>query len=198
MQMSNTKKLHKNRRDQLATGAEFGRPFATQVANGYFVEGFRVRNGTWTLIGSQLVKLKKTDYMTIPGGPLLIQKGDALVVAPTANPKTPNAKTQSRQAQKETRKGQGTSTLNTETQKHQTQRTTHKPTRPIGNRYRLRTAICHGNSRRLKFDDEMCNFDIDFGYDPKFKESFGVATACETETPAFSLCDHKEVNGLCS
>ncbi|KAK3084533.1 hypothetical protein FSP39_014856 [Pinctada imbricata] len=33
------------------------------------------------------------------------------------------------------------------TQKHQTQRTTHKPTRPMGNRCRLRTAICHGNSR---------------------------------------------------
>ncbi|KAK3084143.1 hypothetical protein FSP39_008928 [Pinctada imbricata] len=34
------------------------------------------------------------------------------------------------------------------TQKHQTQRTTHKPTRPIGNRCRLKTAICHGNSSR--------------------------------------------------
>uniref|UniRef100_A0A194APP9 Copper type II ascorbate-dependent monooxygenase C-terminal domain-containing protein n=1 Tax=Pinctada fucata TaxID=50426 RepID=A0A194APP9_PINFU len=113
--------------------------------HGYFVEGFRVRNGTWTLIGSQLVKLKKTDYMTIPGGPLLIKKGDALVSRCFyINPQDKDIQ--------------------------------------IG----------------LKFDDEMCNFDIDFGYDPKFKESFGVATACETETPAFSLCDHKEVNGLCS
>ncbi|KAK3099799.1 hypothetical protein FSP39_009796 [Pinctada imbricata] len=33
-------------------------------------------------------------------------------------------------------------------QKHQTQRTTHKPMRPMGNRCRLRTAICHGNSIR--------------------------------------------------
>ncbi|KAK3084462.1 hypothetical protein FSP39_013931 [Pinctada imbricata] len=37
------------------------------------------------------------------------------------------------------------------TQKHQTQRTTHKPTRPMGNRCRLRTAICHGNSRRCGY-----------------------------------------------
>jgi len=37
------------------------------------------------------------------------------------------------------------------TQKHQTQRTTHKPTRPMGNRCRLRTAICHGNSRRYGY-----------------------------------------------
>ena len=37
------------------------------------------------------------------------------------------------------------------TQKHQTQRTTHKPTRPMGNRCRLRTAICHVNSRRCGY-----------------------------------------------
>ncbi|KAK3109078.1 hypothetical protein FSP39_022627 [Pinctada imbricata] len=35
------------------------------------------------------------------------------------------------------------------TQKHQTQRTTHKPTRQMGNLCRLRTAICHGNSRSV-------------------------------------------------
>ncbi|KAK3107576.1 hypothetical protein FSP39_017560 [Pinctada imbricata] len=37
------------------------------------------------------------------------------------------------------------------TQKHQTQRTTHKPTRPMDNRCRLRTAICHENSRRYGY-----------------------------------------------
>ncbi|KAK3108151.1 hypothetical protein FSP39_002070 [Pinctada imbricata] len=37
------------------------------------------------------------------------------------------------------------------TQKHQIQRTTHKPTRPIGNRCRLRTAITQGNSRRRDY-----------------------------------------------
>ncbi|KAK3090982.1 hypothetical protein FSP39_016225 [Pinctada imbricata] len=34
------------------------------------------------------------------------------------------------------------------TNKHQTKMTTHKPTRPMGNRYRLRTAICHVSSKR--------------------------------------------------
>ncbi|KAK3107330.1 hypothetical protein FSP39_012001 [Pinctada imbricata] len=37
------------------------------------------------------------------------------------------------------------------TQKHQIQRTTHKPTRPMGNQCRLRTVICHGNSRRCGY-----------------------------------------------
>ncbi|KAK3092678.1 hypothetical protein FSP39_005812 [Pinctada imbricata] len=39
------------------------------------------------------------------------------------------------------------------TQKHQTKRTTHKPTRQMGNRCRLRTAICHGNSRRCGYPE---------------------------------------------
>ncbi|KAK3103219.1 hypothetical protein FSP39_017518 [Pinctada imbricata] len=40
------------------------------------------------------------------------------------------------------------------TKKHQTQRTTHKPTRPMGNRCRLRMAICHASSR----SEEMWSF----------------------------------------
>ncbi|KAK3090216.1 hypothetical protein FSP39_010150 [Pinctada imbricata] len=47
------------------------------------------------------------------------------------------------------------------TQKHQTQRTTHKPTRPMGNRCRLRTAICHGNSRRR---DLCCKFAMEYDH----------------------------------
>ncbi|KAK3085391.1 hypothetical protein FSP39_002659 [Pinctada imbricata] len=52
---------------------------------------------------------------------------------------------------KETRKGKERQRT---TQKHQTQRTTHKPTRLMGNRCRLRTAICHGNSRSV-FEGEL-------------------------------------------
>ncbi|KAK3090479.1 hypothetical protein FSP39_012189 [Pinctada imbricata] len=43
------------------------------------------------------------------------------------------------------------------TQKHQTHRTTHNPTRPMGNRCRLKTAICHGYSR----SDENKEFVLD-------------------------------------
>ncbi|KAK3092975.1 hypothetical protein FSP39_009565 [Pinctada imbricata] len=62
----------------------------------------------------------------------------AAAPTPQQNLKTPNAKTQSRQAQEETRKGQGTSTQ--KTQLHQTQRTTQKPTRPIKRKTHIRNA----------------------------------------------------------
>ncbi|XP_052806354.1 peptidyl-glycine alpha-amidating monooxygenase B-like [Mya arenaria] len=46
---------------------------------GYLVEGFLVRNSTWTLIGSQLSMDKEKDLYDIPGGPIEITQGDVLV-----------------------------------------------------------------------------------------------------------------------
>ncbi|KAK3090631.1 hypothetical protein FSP39_013282 [Pinctada imbricata] len=67
------------------------------------------------------------------------------VAAPTSKPQNINAKSQSRQAQEETQKGQGTSTHNIETSNtnglHMNQRD------QCATSCRLRTAICHGNSR---------------------------------------------------
>ncbi|KAK3102107.1 hypothetical protein FSP39_008857 [Pinctada imbricata] len=67
------------------------------------------------------------------------------VVAPTAKPQNTQCKnTKQTSTKRRVRDKERQRT----TQKHQTQRTTHKPTRPMGNRCRIRTAICHGNNRR--------------------------------------------------
>ncbi|KAK3097767.1 hypothetical protein FSP39_013014 [Pinctada imbricata] len=58
------------------------------------------------------------------------------VAAPTATHQTLQVKTQRRHTQQETRNNKGDI-------KHRTLKTTHKPTRPMGNRSRLGTAISH-------------------------------------------------------
>ncbi|KAK3107042.1 hypothetical protein FSP39_005764 [Pinctada imbricata] len=65
---------------------------------------------------------------------------------PQQNPKHPMQK---HRADKHRKRRKRDKECQRTTQKHKTQRTTHKPTRPMGNRCRLRMAICHGNNRRL-------------------------------------------------
>ncbi|XP_052806210.1 peptidyl-glycine alpha-amidating monooxygenase A-like [Mya arenaria] len=48
------------------------------VVIGVLVEGFLVRNNSWTLLGSQLAKDKKKGYYVIPGGPVEIRPGDVV------------------------------------------------------------------------------------------------------------------------
>ncbi|KAK3107616.1 hypothetical protein FSP39_018349 [Pinctada imbricata] len=70
--------------------------------------------------------------------------------APTAKPQ--NIQCKNTEQTSTGRDAKGTRNVNAQhSSKHQTQRTTHKPTRPMGTRCRLRTAICHGNSRRYGY-----------------------------------------------
>ena len=57
---------------------------------------------------------------------------------PQQNPKTHSVKTQNKHPQR---------------RKRDKEKTTHKPTRPMGNRCRLRTAICQAVSRRYGYPD---------------------------------------------
>jgi hypothetical protein len=43
--------------------------------------------------------------------------------------------------------------------------------------------------------EEMCNFQIDIGYESKYEEHFRRPPACHTQSPDFSFCDHKETSG---
>ena len=58
-----------------------------------------------------------------------------------------NSKTPKHPMQKHKRRVQHETEKRHTTCKHQTQKTTHKPTRPMGNRCRLWTAICHASSK---------------------------------------------------
>ncbi|KAK3103590.1 hypothetical protein FSP39_020388 [Pinctada imbricata] len=62
------------------------------------------------------------------------------VAAPIATHQTPQVKTQRRRTKQETKNSKGDI-------QHRTLKTTHKPTRPMGNRCRLRTAISHVSNR---------------------------------------------------
>ncbi|XP_062574986.1 probable peptidylglycine alpha-hydroxylating monooxygenase 1 [Saccostrea cucullata] len=46
--------------------------------HGVLVEGFLVRNGTWTVLGSQLKNGEEKHFQNVPGGPVSIQPGDIL------------------------------------------------------------------------------------------------------------------------
>jgi hypothetical protein len=50
---------------------------------------------------------------------------------------------------------------------------------------------------RMSEGEEMCNFQIDIGYESKYEEHFRRPPACHTQSPDFSFCDHKETSGLC-
>ena len=42
------------------------------------MEGFLIRNNSWTLIGSQLSLGNTKDLYDVPGGPLEIRQGDVI------------------------------------------------------------------------------------------------------------------------
>lgn len=46
--------------------------------------------------------------------------------------------------------------------------------------------------------EEMCNFQIDIGYEPQYEDNFKRPPACMTESPTFNFCEHSETLGLCS
>ncbi|KAK3096100.1 hypothetical protein FSP39_023229 [Pinctada imbricata] len=76
------------------------------------------------------------------------------------------------------------------TQKHQTQKTTHKPTRPIGNRCRLRMAICHGNSRSLEVEKARQNHQNFHwnGCEPRNEQHSENDDVLSGDAPAFTPC----------
>ncbi|KAK3104619.1 hypothetical protein FSP39_006305 [Pinctada imbricata] len=79
------------------------------------------------------------------------------VAAPTAKPQNTQCKN-TKQTSTE-RDAEGTRNVNTQHRNIKHKGTTHKPTRPMGNRCRLRTAICHGNSRICGYPETiLCGY----------------------------------------
>ena len=50
---------------------------------------------------------------------------------------------------------------------------------------------------RSNDDEEMCNFQVDIGYDIQHEEYYARTPACISESPSFNFCDHEETTDLC-
>ncbi|KAK3108572.1 hypothetical protein FSP39_011015 [Pinctada imbricata] len=101
IQHINIKHTKKKHRDQWTTGADFGRPFARQVANGVVILDYVCT----TISLFRLPRGKRKEGIS----------NNTRLQHPQQNPKTPMQKTQNRYPQKETQNGQGTPTYNIET-----------------------------------------------------------------------------------
>ncbi|XP_076113532.1 peptidyl-glycine alpha-amidating monooxygenase-like [Mytilus galloprovincialis] len=121
--------------------------YAVQVHThhvGYMADAYRVRNGTWTLLASQLTQGKTKVLVPVPGGFIDVRQGDVLAAKCLYIPKD------------------------------------NKPVR-------------FGESD----GQEMCNVDIQLGYEFKHETSFKRSSACMTQHPKFSFCDHEVTSGIC-
>lgn len=46
--------------------------------------------------------------------------------------------------------------------------------------------------------DEMCNIEVEFGYDPKYFDEFARSNLlCQKPSPDFSFCDQPGLYGEC-
>ncbi|XP_063399199.1 peptidyl-glycine alpha-amidating monooxygenase-like isoform X2 [Mytilus trossulus] len=121
--------------------------YAVQVHThhvGYMADAYRVRNGTWTLLASQLTQGKTKVLVPVPGGFIDVRQGDVLAAKCLYIPK---------------------------------------------------------DNKQVRFGEsdgqEMCNVDIQLGYELKHEDSFKRSSACMTQHPKFSFCDHEATSGIC-
>ncbi|XP_071120581.1 peptidyl-glycine alpha-amidating monooxygenase-like [Mytilus edulis] len=121
--------------------------YAVQVHThhvGYMADVFRVRNGTWTLLASQLTQGKSKVLVPVPGGFIDVRQGDILAA---------------------------------------------------------KCLYITKDSNPVRFGEsdgqEMCNVDIQLGYEFKHEESFKRSSGCMTQHPKFSFCDHEATSGIC-
>ncbi|CAG2208822.1 PAM [Mytilus edulis] len=121
--------------------------FAVQLHThhyGYLAEMYRVRNGTWTLMASQLTQGKSKVLLPVPGGAIDVRRGDVLAA---------------------------------------------------------KCLYITKDNKIVRFGEsdgqEMCNVDIHFGYEFRYEDIFKRSSACMTQLPEFSLCDHEATSGIC-
>ncbi|XP_071120582.1 peptidylglycine alpha-amidating monooxygenase-like [Mytilus edulis] len=121
--------------------------FAVQLHThhyGYMAEMYRVRNGTWTLMASQLTQGKSKVLLPVPGGAIDVRRGDVLAA---------------------------------------------------------KCLYITKDNKIVRFGEsdgqEMCNVDIHFGYEFRYEDIFKRSSACMTQLPEFSLCDHEATSGIC-
>ena len=50
---------------------------------------------------------------------------------------------------------------------------------------------------RLSDGEEMCNVDVNFGYEIKDEKHFTRTGLCVTTIPEFSFCDHEQTAAIC-